>query len=311
MASRLHPDLARARFIPRIPITSWLSRVIPVRRPTALPVPDDFTVEEVTTQRDDGGAVSMRVYRPTALAPGAPALFWMNGGGYIGGSLEQEEFRHYAFARELGVTVVAVRYRVAPAHPSPAALDDAYAGLRWVFDHAQERGIDPARIAIGGDSAGGGLAAALALYAHDRAEVHPAFQLLVYPMLDDRTVARTDHDTRGALIWQPADNRRGWSAYLGVAPGSPDVPPYAAPSRREDLAGLPPAWIGVGTLDVFHDEDVEYARRLVEAGVPCELTVVDGAFHGFDALFPEAPVVRDFHASQVAALRGAFSRDRH
>jgi acetyl esterase/lipase len=303
--SSFHPDLARARFIPKIPITSPVFRLLPVKRPGAVVTPQDMTAEDVTTPGLEGGPeVSMRVYRPKSLKPGRPALFWMNGGGFVGGTLEQDEASNLAFARDLDITVVAVRYRVAPANPSPAALHDAYAGLLWLFGAAAERGIDATRIAIGGSSAGGGLAATLALYAHDKGEVRPVFQLLRYPMLDDRTVLRRRHPN--ARVWQPKDNRYGWTSYLGVKPGSDGVSPYAAAARREDLAGLPPAWLGVGTLDLFCEEGIEYARRLTEAGVPCALDVVPGGFHGFDQLYSDKGVSRDFWASQVTALRGAL-----
>ncbi|MCU1413091.1 MAG: alpha/beta hydrolase [Microbacteriaceae bacterium] len=305
---KLHPEMRAARFIPRIPITSKFWRVLPQGAPKVGPVPDDLVIDDVEAPGLDGNPpVKLRIYRPKNLKPGSPGMFWMNGGGFVGGTLEQDDRTNREFARQLGITVVAVRYRVAPEHPSPAALDDAYAGLLWMSRSAKERGIDPTRIAIAGASAGGGLAAALVLRAHDLGEVTVAFQLLVYPMLDDRTVIRTDHDTRGARVWQAQDNRYGWTSYLGVEPGSDGVSPYAAPARRENLSGLPPAWIGVGTLDVFHDEDVEYARRLTEAGVSCELVIVPGAFHGFDVLFRKKPVGKAFWHSKVNALRRGLS----
>jgi acetyl esterase/lipase len=161
-------------------------------------------------------------------------------------------------------------------------------------------------VAIGGCSAGGGLAASLAFLASPRGEVPLVAQLLVYPMLDDRTVLRTDVDTANMYLWSPAANRYAWGALLGRAPGSAGVSPYAAPARREDLSGLPPAWIGVGTNDLFHDEDVAYARRLEEAGVPCALTLVPGAFHGFEVPFADTDVVRDFRRAQTEALRAAL-----
>jgi acetyl esterase/lipase len=297
-----------ARFIPPIPITSRFWRILPQGAPKVDPVPDDLVIEDVEAPGLPGNPpVQLRVYRPTALKAGSPGLYWMNGGGFVGGTLEQDDRTNREFARQLGITVVAVRYRVAPEHPAPAALDDAYAGLLWMHGAAKERGIDPKRIAIAGASAGGGLAAALVLRAHDLGEVAVAFQLLVYPMLDDRTVTRPKRDFRGARVWQPKDNHYGWTSYLGVEPGSVGVSPYAAPARREDLAGLPPAWIGVGTLDVFHDEDVEDARRLEAAGVPCELVIVPGGFHGFDVLFRKKPVGEAFWQSKVDALRRGLS----
>jgi acetyl esterase/lipase len=302
-----HPDLAVGRFLPPIThgprLLTLLSRM-PVR---GIEIPDDILVDDVLVPGADGAPdVFLRIYRPRSLRTAAPALFWIHGGGFILGHPFQDEAANISFARTLGITVAAVRYRLGPEHPSPAAVDDAYAALTWLFAHAEERLIDPTRIAVGGASAGGGLAAGLVLYAHDRGEVQPAFQLLVYPMLDDRTVLRTDMDTRNVRMWTPGSNRFGWTSYLGVEPGSADVPPYAAPARRENLAGLPPAWIGVGTLDLFHDEDLVYAERLAASGVPCELLVVDGAFHGFDAAFRKAGVSKDFHRAQTAALRGAL-----
>jgi acetyl esterase/lipase len=296
--SAFHPDLRLGRFIPRFSFGPRITRVLQGREPRRPAAPDDVLVEHVSAP-----GVSLRLYRPRSLHGPAPALLWSHGGGYLFGHPVQDEERSLAFARELGITVAAIRYRLAPAHPSPAAVEDAHAALLWL---AAQPGVDPERIAIGGASAGGGLTASLALYAHDRGEVRPAFQLLVYPMLDDRTVLRTDLDTRNVRVWTPRSNRFGWTSYLGQEPGSPGVSPYAAPARRADVSGLPPAWIGVGTLDLFHDEDLAYAERLRQAGVPCEQLVVPGAFHGFDALFARRPVSREFLAAQVGALRGAL-----
>ena len=161
-------------------------------------------------------------------------------------------------------------------------------------------------IAVGGDSAGGGLAAALAIMAHDRRQVPVRFQLLIYPMLDDRTALRTDIDTSKAVIWTAGSNAYGWSCYLNSRPVGAAVSGYAAPARRQDLSGLPPAWVGVGSFDVLHDEAVQYATRLRAAGVPCDLQVVEGAYHGFDVISPKANVVRNFRRSQERALRRAL-----
>ncbi|MRG58886.1 alpha/beta hydrolase fold domain-containing protein [Agromyces sp. CFH 90414] len=265
-------------------------------------------IEDLTVPGADGAPdVEVRVYDPAGRAPGSPALLWLHGGGFLIGDPEQDEASSIAFARELGMLVVAPRYRLAPEHPAPAAVHDAYSALTWLFGEAAARSVDPGRIAIGGASAGGGLAAGLALYAHDRGEVRPAFQLLVYPMLDDRTVLRTDLDTRGVRGWTPASNRFGWTSYLGGPPGAADVSPYAAPARRADLTGLPPAWIGVGSLDLFHDEDCAYAFRLQAAGVGCELLVIEGAFHGFDSIMRKAGVSREFWRAQADALRAGLA----
>ena len=300
-----HPDLRRGRFIPKFSfsprIVSLLNRSTP--RPTE--APDDIDIEDMLVP-GPAGDVALRIYRPTSLSAQSPALYWMHGGGFLIGSPLQDERSSIDFARELGISVIAVTYRLAPDAPSPAAVEDAYAVLTWVWENAQDLGIDRDRIAIGGASAGGGLAASLALYALDHAEVTPAFQLLVYPMLDDRTVTRTDHDTSGVRVWTPGSNRYAWTTYLGHEPGLPDASPYAAPARRDDLSGLPPAWIGVGTLDLFFDEDVAYAQRLESSGVPCETYIVPGAFHGFDALFSSTRVAQDFWREQAGALKRAL-----
>ena len=191
-----------------------------------------------------------------------------------------------------------------PEHRFPVPLHDCYDALTWL---ARQPQVDAARIAVGGASAGGGLAAALALLAHERGEVQPAFQLLAYPMLDDRTAARTDIAESNFRLWNNTSNRFGWQSYTGYPPGSVEVSGLAAPSRYDDLSGLPPASIGVGTLDLFHDEDLAYESRLREAGVKCELNIVQGAFHGFDAVRPKAGVSQAFRFSQMAALATALT----
>jgi acetyl esterase/lipase len=217
-----------------------------------------------------------------------------------------DDGRCVGWARELGLVVVSVDYRLAPEHPFPAALDDAHAAWTWLQGAAPALGVDPARVAVGGASAGAGLAACLAQRLRDEGSaaggVPPAAQLLVYPMLDDRTAARHELDG-GHLVWSNRSNRTGWSAYLGAPPGAPHAPAYAVAARRDDLGGLPPAWIGVGALDLFLDEDRAYAARLRAAGVATELLEVPGAPHGFDALAPDVPLSRTFAAAQAAFLR--------
>ncbi len=214
----------------------------------------------------------------------------MHPGGYILGSYEEDDFRHDRLCPKLGYVGVSVDYRLAPETPYPGPLEDCYRALLWVFQNAGPLGVDPGRIGIFGASAGGGLAAALALLARDRGEVPVAFQQLVYPMLDDRRV--TPMSSWDALIWNPQNNELGWSCYLGELFGSDDVPQYAAPSRASDLSGLPPALLCIGALDVFCDEDVEYARALNHAGVPVELHVCPSVPHGFDMMMDLVEVSR-------------------
>jgi acetyl esterase/lipase len=244
-----------------------------------------------------GSGVGVRLHRPVGVSEPAPALLWMHGGGYVVGSAQQDDGVCRRFSRQLGIIVASVDYRLAPEHPYPAALEDCYSALIWL---AGLPAVDPARVAIGGGSSGGGLAAALAMLARDRGEVTPALQLLAYPMLDDRSGARPKNSNY--RLWTPKNNRLAWAAYLGNAD-----PQVAVPARRDDLSGIAPAWIGVGTNDLFHDEDLAYADRLTSVGVPCHIEVAPGAFHGFDIRAPKTQVSRSFFASQCASLRTALA----
>jgi acetyl esterase/lipase len=248
------------------------------------------------------GETSVRVYGPIGSENPVPALLWIHGGGYVMGTATQDDAVCRRFANELGIIVVAPEYRLAPEHPFPRPLEDCYEALDWL---SRQPYVDRTRIAVGGGSAGGGLAAALALLAHERGEIQLIFQLLAYPMLDDRTALRIDIDEHNFRMWNNKANRFGWQSYIGTEPGS-TVSGLAAPARYEDLSGLPPAWIGVGTLDLFHDEAVAYADRLVTAGVSCELDEVAGAYHAFDSVRPKAGVSRNFASAQMSALSSAL-----
>ncbi|WP_094289668.1 alpha/beta hydrolase [Mycobacterium lehmannii] len=286
-----HPDLRRAaRLAPKQVITpATLPIVRMVTRRMWRKVPRD--VEALTLP----SGVDVWLYRPPGATGKGPALLWIHGGGYLIGHPGQDNELCRRFARRLGVTVASVDYRLAPEYAYPAAVEDCYSALKWLVALPS---VDSSRVAIGGASAGGGLAAQLALLARDRGEVTPSAQLLVYPMLDDRTVDRRELDNPGIRLWNKSSNKFGWSAYLGDAD-----PAVAVPARRNDLAGLPPAWIGVGTLDLFHDEDLEYAERLKAAGVPCDVEIIKGAFHGFDGIAPKASVSQQFFDSQCAMLQ--------
>lgn len=241
--------------------------------------------------------VTVRLHRPDGLADRAPALLWIHGGGTIMGHAAQDDRYLRKLSRLTNVAIAAVEHRLAPEHPYPIPVEDCYAALLWL---ARQPWVDPDRIAIGGASAGGHFAAAVAQRAHDRGEVRLAYQMLVYPMLDDRTGAKRDGARR--IMWTETDNQLAWQWYLNGAD-----PKEAAPARREDLSGLPPAWIGVGTLDLFHQESVEYARRLREAGVPVHEEIAPGAFHAFDQIVENAPVSVKFFASQCDHLREALA----
>ncbi|MDI1447010.1 alpha/beta hydrolase [Polyangium sp. 6x1] len=301
--SNFHPDLALvARFLPRITAGPRFLKVI--RRLARDAGAPRSTPGVRASLRDIPGARTARVFVPDGATRPTPAMLWIHGGGFILGSPAQDDVVATRFARELGMTVVAPSYRLAPEHPFPAAMDDLYATLTWLHANAEALRVRTDRIVIAGASAGGGLAAGLTLLARDRKEIPVAFQLLVYPMLDDRTVGKTIDGTNHRL-WNAESNRFGWTSYLGREPCGADVPAYAAPARAESLAGLPPTWIGVGTFDLFHDEDVAYAKRLEAAGVPVDLEIVPGAFHGFDVL-RRANVAKSFFERQIAALRRAL-----
>jgi acetyl esterase/lipase len=272
---------------------------------TPLPkTPEDLLIENIYIPgQDDRTKIRLRLYKPQSLTASTPALIWLHGGGYVMGNPEMDDGRCAQFVRELGISIVSVDYRYAPKHPFPAGLEDSYSALLWIQSHAQQLGVDPKRIAIGGASAGAGLAAALVQLAHDRQEIKPVFQLLIYPMLDDRTVLRTEIDDSNSIAWNQKSNQYGWESYLGKKCGAEDVPAYSVPARRTDLSGLPPTWIGVGTVDLFHDEDAAYAQRLKECGVDCEIYIVPGAFHGFDVFDPQVPIVQEFQKAHIAALK--------
>ena len=288
----IHPDLRRvARFAPRQIVYPWS---LPLLR--RLPMGNRSSDDGVDVVDLPSGA-GARLYRPTAAAAPTAALLWIHGGGYLLGSPEQDDALCRRYVQRLGIVVAAARYRLAPEHPYPIPLEDCYQVLTWL---AGLPGVDADRIAIGGASAGGGLAAALGFLARDRGEVSPVLQVLSYPMLDDRTVG-PELDKPGFRLWNTRSNRFGWTSYLGGAD-----PAMAVPARRTDLAGLAPAWLGVGTLDLFCAEDLAYAARLNAAGVECEVHEVPGAFHGFDGLAPKAAVSQAYFDSTCASLRRAL-----
>jgi acetyl esterase/lipase len=234
--------------------------------------------------------VRLRVHRPQAGPTGA-TLLWVHGGGHVLGSADQDDPLLDAVVARTGCTAVAVDWRRAPEHPYPAALDDCYAALAALANGGL--GDIPGKVVVGGASSGGGLAAGLALLARDRGEHALAGQLLIYPMLDDRGRTPSSRSITDRRVWNVESNRLAWAAYL-AGRADADVPAYAAPARAEDLRGLPPTWLATAELDLFWDEDLDFARRLLEAGVPTELHVYPGGVHGFDLFAPEAEISRRF-----------------
>ncbi len=275
-----------------------------------LPAPAPQPVERHIPGPPGAPEVRLWVVDPAPSEKGKPALLHMHGGGFImTDPMLMPQLQ--GIAADCHCVVVSVDYRLAPETRYPGSLEDNYAALKWVYAHAGELGVDRSRIAVGGESAGGYHAASLAIHARGRNEVPIVFQLLIYPALDDRTGStRPAPPSVGRFMWNASANRLAWSSLLGVPAGSSRVPAAAVPARVASLAGLPPAWIGVGALDLFAEEDMEYARRLVHAGVGTELLVVRGAFHGFDLLVPDAETSRQFSASWKSALRKAFAIDK-
>jgi acetyl esterase/lipase len=258
---------------------------------------------------DDGHQIALMLYQPTSgTAALRPAILHIHGGGFIIGSAEMSSAVNADMAKEMGAVVVSVDYRLAPESPHPGPVEDCYAALKWLHENSAALGIDRDRIAVTGESAGGGLAAALALLARDRGEYSICHQHLIYPMIDDRTCVRNDpHPYTGEFVWQAVSNHFGWASLLGQEPGSEGISPYAAASRATDLSGLPTTFIAVGALDLFLDEDMDYALRLTRAGVPTELHIYPGAYHGFD-MSADADVVIQAKTISHRALKRALYR---
>lgn len=279
------------RGIAKIPLTSPQSVRLGTHRVPRTGAP---SIRLVTFERENSTGIR-------------PVLIWMHGGGYVVGSPEQD----IAFVAKLldrfDIVVASVDYRLAPEHPFPAPLDDCFTALEWVVEQSEVLGIDPSRLVVGGQSAGAGLAAALAQRALDQGPVTPIFQVLIYPMLDSTTVARKPKAGNGSFVWTPRNNRYAWKSYLGRDPSKGPFPDYAVPAARTEFEGLPAAWIGIGSLDLFYEENRAYADRLKKAGTNCVFYVADGAYHVFNAIFPDATTTKRFNESMFEALNAALS----
>lgn len=300
------PELsAAAAMMPKLPLHDLPAARAQMRELMAgLGEPDSagVDVEDITIPGPDGAPdVPLRIYRPDDLAEPA-AVYRVHGGGFLVGDLETDHRRNLEIARDLGVIVASVDYRLAPETPFPGALDDVYRGLEWIAANAAELGVDPSRIAIHGISAGGNLCAALALLARDRGGPAIAFQFLAIPELDDRMTTAS----MAAFTDTPNCNRPNlvlsWDAYLGEGRrGSADVSPYAAPARATDLSGLPPAYVSVMQFDPLRDEGIAYAQALLDAGVTVELHLFPGTFHG-SSVVQHAEISQRERAEEMAVL---------
>ena len=284
-------------------------------------------IEEINADLDRGGVlvedrnipgaaddppVPLRIYTPgEATAQAAPGILHIHGGGFVVGNLDSELGTCLSLCRELGAIVVSVGYRLAPETPFPGALDDCYTALQWVHDNHSSLNIDPARVAVHGMSAGGGLAAALSLLARDRGGPAICFQFLGIPELDDRLDTTSMREFVDTPMWNRHNSELSWDAYLGAGyrRGAEDVPYLAAPARAADLSGLPPAYISTMEFDPLRDEGIDYARGLLRAGIRAELHSFPGTFHG-SSLFTHAQVSRREAQEQLAVLSRALKIDQ-
>lgn len=267
------------------------------------PMPDGVAVTEAFVPGHDGDPdVRIKIYTPEGIGPRAPALVWIHGGGMVLLSADDNDFPCAVRAREHEAIVVSVDYRLAPEDPAPAQVRDCFAALCWLANSG-EVDVDPRRIVIAGASAGGGLAAGTALFSRDHDGPRPVAQLLVYPMLDHRNETASSHAIHDLRVWNRSANLIAWSHYLGGA--EPTI--YTSPALCEDLSGLPPAYITVGTFDMFLDEDVAYAVELNRAGVACELHVFPGAFHLSQNLLPDHPTSRRWRNAEEAFVARALA----
>ena len=271
--------------------------------------PPDSRVERsdvVVPPRGNNPKVKLRIFRPAGTNAQLPCVYWTQGGGYVLTSPGMDD----AWCEELAIkhhcVVVSVDWRRAPEHPFPAASEDCYTGLEWIIQASDALGIDRHRVVISGHSSGGGSTASLALLVRDRAEFTIAHQLLIYPMLDDTNTTPSSYQVTDAELWNRECNHIGWKYFLGDSYGTADVSPYAAPARMIDLSGSIPASVLTGELDLFRDENLSYASRLMAADVPTELHVYPAAPHGFDRVAPQAAVSRRFYADRDAILNRVF-----
>ncbi len=299
---QLHPELHKAfRRIPALPLHNRfilsllqnLQKLMPTKAKA-------FASVDVKEQTLNSGKV--RIYQPHVYTSGA-GLLWIHGGGYIIGNAAINDRECLRLARDLNLLVVSVDYRLAPGHPFPAALDDCFDAWQWMQKSAAQWQLNPGRIAIMGQSAGGGLAATLAQRIADSDSLQPAAQVLMYPMLDDRTGANTSLDQLQHPLWNNKNNRAAWHCYLNQPAGGETNPQYAVAARATNLSTLPITWIGVGELDLFFEEDQEYASRLKNAGVSCEFHIAPKAPHAYDLIVPESSVSKNTIDSYLNFLR--------
>ncbi|MBT6727611.1 MAG: alpha/beta hydrolase [Deltaproteobacteria bacterium] len=251
---------------------------------------------------EEAPPVGVRVYRPKAASGVLPGIFFIHGGGMIMGAVEGENLKATELCEAIQAVVVSVEYRLAPEHPHPAPVRDCYAALKWMAQNADELAFDVDRLAVVGGSAGGGLTIATTMMARDKGFPRICFQMPLYPMIDDRNETPSSYEIMDVGVWDREGNVEAWQWYLG----GKSADNYAAPARAENLAGLPPTFIDVGELDLFRDEDIQFAARLIQAGVPTELHVYPGAYHASEVFAPESALSQSILARRTEALLRAL-----
>jgi acetyl esterase/lipase len=250
----------------------------------------------------------LRVYRPKNNSQKLPAVFWIHGGGFCFGSVDGDDYLVRSMTREIGCVFVSVDYRLAPEYPYPTPLNDCYAGIEWLFSKADKLSVDSQRIAVGGISAGGGLAAGLALLIRDKGEFNICFQALLCPMIDSRNITDSSYLVTDPRIWNRDSNIIAWQHYMGTTEclTSKAISKYAAPIFANDLHGLPSTYIAVGDVDLFLDEDINYSERLEAAGIGIQLEIFKGGFHAFEFLVPSAKISKLARATHSSAISAAL-----
>lgn len=312
MTYRYDPELAPiVEVLPRLDITDiGAARTMMAMMAEQLPAfvaPDSLAVETRQVPGPEGAPdLELQILRPKNAPGPLPALYWMHGGGFVMGDAKMDLAALAPIAEGLRAVVISVDYRLAPEHPFPAPVEDCYAGLLWTAAHADELGIDPARLAVGGQSAGGGLAAAVALLARDRKGPSLCFQLLDIPEIDDSLTTRSVQTYVDTPLWDHGNAVISWQAYLGEDHQG-EVSPYAAPARATDLQGLPPAYVATCEFDPLRDEGLQYAQRLVQAGIPTEMHLYPGTFHGASGVGVGTAIAGRMNADLAAALGRAFA----
>ncbi len=265
--------------------------------------PNENVAKEDRMIPGPAGDLAIRIYRPVNATGTLPGIYFIHGGGMVLGNLDSDDGVPTMLCEAIGAVIVSVDYRLAPEHPAPAAIDDCFAGLQWMAAHAADLGFDPARLAVYGGSAGGGLAIATALKARDNGGPAISFLMPIYPMIDDRNETPSSQEITEVGIWDRDGNIEAWAWYLGGKPADQ----YSAPARAEDLSGLPPTFIDVGDVDMFRDEDIAFADRLKAAGVPTEFHLYPGAYHASEIFAPTAALSGRIWVARLEALKAALA----